>query len=96
MADPDLPVRVQAALSINAIVDSDCCHSHVVLEVLPQLVESLFGLMNDVGNDEVVQTLDNLIEKFGEQMTPYAVKVVEALAQNFIRFLEEQVAAEYH
>ena len=43
--------------------------------MLPQLVERLFGLMTDIGNDEVVQTLDNLIEKFGESMAPYAVKV---------------------
>ena len=31
-----------------------------VLAVLPQLVDALFKLMNDIGNEEVVQTLDNL------------------------------------
>ena len=40
--------------------------------MLPQLVDALFKLMNDIGNEEVVQTLDNLIERYGEQMAPYA------------------------
>lgn len=33
------------------------------------------------GNDEVVSTLDNLIESYGDHMTPYAVKVPRKLLQ---------------
>ena len=89
MRDAELPVRVQAALAINGIVEANCA-PEAVLQVLPQLVEALFALMNDIGNEEVVQTLDNLIERYGEQMAPYAVQIIGALAQNFMRLFEEQ------
>ena len=69
--NPELPVRVQAALAINGFVEANCA-PEAVLAVLPQLVDALFKLMNDIGNEEVVQTLDNLIERYGEQMAPYA------------------------
>eukprot|EP00964_Phaeocystis_antarctica_P122228 scaffold85894_cov67-Phaeocystis_antarctica.AAC.4 len=78
-----------AALAINGFVEANCA-PEAVLAVLPQLVDALFKLMNDIGNEEVVQTLDNLIERYGEQMAPYAVQIVGALAQNFLRLFEEQ------
>ena len=89
LGDPELPVRVQAALAINGFVEANCA-PEAVLAVLPRLVDALFKLMNDIGNEEVVQTLDNLIERYGEQMAPYAVQIVGALAQNFLRLFEEQ------
>ena len=88
MKDAELPVRVQAALAINNIVEYNCAEA-AVLSVLPQLVEALFALMNDIGNEEVVQTLDNLIERYGDRMAPYAVQIVGALANNFLRLFEE-------
>ena len=89
LGDRELPVRVQAALAINGFVEANCA-PEAVLAVLPQLVDALFKLMNDIGNEEVVQTLDNLIERYGEQMAPYAVQIVGALSQNFLRLFEEQ------
>ena len=53
------------------------------------MLELLFALLKDVGSDEVVQTLDTLIEHFGPQMAPYAGQVVTALATNFMRLLDE-------
>lgn len=52
MRDPDLPVRVNASIAINAFVDCDCVPDAVVT-VLPQLLELLFALLKDVGSDEV-------------------------------------------
>lgn len=88
MADPELPVRVQAALAINHLVESDCCNE-CVLRVLPELVRALFALMADIGNDEVIQALDTLIDKFGDQMSPYAVEIVRALVGHFLKIFEE-------
>ena len=44
MEDADLPVRVQAALAINSIVESNCA-PEAVQAMLPQLVDALFKLM---------------------------------------------------
>ena len=81
-------VRVNASLAINAFVECDCVPERVV-PVLPQLLELLFALLKDVGSDEVVATLDTLIEKHGQQMAPYAAQVVGALCSSFLRIIDE-------
>ena len=60
------------------------------MSVLPQLTEALFELMQTVGNEDVVQTLDTLIEHHGEHMAPYAVQVVTLLATQFLEKFDEQ------
>lgn len=87
--DRELPVRVQAALAVNAIVEHECC-DELIVSVLPQLTEALFELMQTVGNEDVVQTLDTLIEHHGEHMAPYAVQVVTLLATQFLEKFDEQ------
>mgnify|MGYP004358159393 CR=1 FL=1 len=67
---PDL-LKSSVGAELNGFVEANCA-PEAVLAVLPQLVDALFKLMNDIGNEEVVQTLDNLIERYGEQMAPYA------------------------
>ena len=43
----ELPVRVQAALAVNAIVEHECC-DELIVSVLPQLTEALFAAPNPV------------------------------------------------
>ncbi len=88
MRDPALPVRVNASIAIEAFVEAEVVPEAVVA-VLPQLLELLFALLKEVGSDEVVATLDTLIEKHGEQMAPYAVQVVAALCTSFTRIMDE-------
>jgi len=88
LRDRDLPVRVQAAITIKELVEQRCMPSSMV-EMLPQLMELLFSLLREVGTDEVVATVDTLIEHYGEQMVPYAVQVVTALAASFMRLVDE-------
>merc|ERR1719460_2671618 len=52
-------------------------------------MELLFSLLREVGADEVVATVDTLIENYGEEMVPYAVKVVTELAASFLRLIDE-------
>ena len=88
MQDPALPVRVNASIAIEAFVQGEVVPQAVV-QVLPQLLELLFSLLKEVGSDEIVATLDTLIEKHGEQMVPYAVQVVAALCTSFTRIMDE-------
>ena len=54
-------------------------------QVLPQLLDELFKLMDEIGNDELVATLEVLIEAFSEQMAPYAQGLCQRLAEHFVR-----------
>ena len=52
----------------------------IIQAVLPQLLDELFKLMDEIGNDELVATLEVLIESFSEHMGPYAQGLCQRLA----------------
>ena len=88
LSDHELPVRVQAALTLKELIGNGCVSEGAVIAVLPHLLERLFNLIREVGADEIVSTLDTLIEHFGENMAPYALQVVSALVMSFNRLVE--------
>ncbi|KAL5059961.1 hypothetical protein RYX36_031565, partial [Vicia faba] len=51
--------------------------------ILPQLLDEFFKLMNEVENEDLVFTLETIVDKFGEEMAPYAL----GLCQNLVVFL---------
>ena len=89
---PELSERVQAAVCLRYLV-----YDHekrgawrsiegVVAEMLPLTMEELFGLMDQVGSDELVTTLDVLISSFAARILPYAQGLCLRLSETFIRF----------
>ena len=56
-----------------------------VAQVLPHIMESLFAVMDEVGSDELVQSLDVLIEIFASRMPPYAQGLCHRLSETFLR-----------
>ena len=54
--------------------------------MLPRLLGDLFGLMGKLPEiDDLVQTLETLVECFGEDIAPYALDLVRQLTQAFWR-----------
>ncbi|KAJ0395032.1 hypothetical protein ATCC90586_005057 [Pythium insidiosum] len=88
MFDPELPVRIEAAKTIRFVVQYP--HSNVVLDVLqPRLgpiLEQFFSLMDEIGNDEVVVALEQIIDKFSDQMAPFALQLVTKFVDFFWQF----------
>ena len=91
LRDTDFAVRFQAAVSLRHLIyDSEEGQARpsvlpIVEKVLPQLLDELFKLMDEIGNDELVATLEVLIEAFSEQMAPYAQGLCQRLAEHFVR-----------
>jgi hypothetical protein len=85
MHDPDLPVRVQAGLSLRFLLLADNI-TDLLRPLLPPILEAIFKLMSEIESDDLVATLEGLIDKFGEEMAPYAVALVSRLAEAFMRF----------
>ena len=44
------------------------------------LISEFFKLMNEVENEDLVFTLETIVDKFGEEMAPYAL----GLCQNLV------------
>ncbi|KAK8556290.1 hypothetical protein V6N13_064338 [Hibiscus sabdariffa] len=89
--DPELPVRVDSVFALRSFVEA--CRvpllvTHDLNEIrpiLPQLLDEIFKLMNEVENEDLVFTLETIVDKFGEEMAPYALGLCQSLAAAFWR-----------
>jgi hypothetical protein len=72
LKDPDLPVKVDAVVALGSFVEASQDISQL-RPILPQLLDEFFKLMNEVESEDLVFTLETIVEKFGEEIAPYAV-----------------------
>ncbi|CAN6238124.1 unnamed protein product [Urochloa humidicola] len=84
MRDPDLPVRVDSVFALRSFVEA-CKDLDEIRPILPQLLDEFFKLMNEVENEDLVFTLETIVDKFGEEMAPYALGLCQNLAAAFWR-----------
>ncbi|CAL5220954.1 g3058 [Coccomyxa viridis] len=87
--DPDLPVRVDAVAALRNLVDAfheDDLPS--IQPLIPNLLNQLFALMNEVESEDVVFALETIVENFGSEMAPFAVGLCQHLSQAFWRLQE--------
>lgn len=91
LADSDLPVRFQAAVALRGLIynpeDSAPREGieQLVGAVFPQLLQEMFNLMDQIGSDELIATVEVLIECFAEQAAPHAENLCSRLSQHFLR-----------
>jgi len=88
LSDPSLPVQIEASKALRSIILEVDAAEEVLLPVLPQILTEYFRIMNEIGNDEVVQALEAIIDKFGDHIGPHAVTLVNQLATSFSNYCE--------
>ncbi|XVF29330.1 hypothetical protein REPUB_Repub15cG0111400 [Reevesia pubescens] len=84
LRDPELPVRVDSVFALRSFVEA-CRDLNEIRPILPQLLDEIFKLMNEVENEDLVFTLETIVDKFGEEMAPYALGLCQNLAAAFCR-----------
>lgn len=84
MKDRELPVKVEAALSIRWLIKKEAAKDEI-RKILPQILDAFFKIMNDIDSDELVGTLEHLIENYEQEMIPYCLTLCAKLAENFLR-----------
>ncbi|KAG0567157.1 hypothetical protein KC19_7G115500 [Ceratodon purpureus] len=87
LTDPELPVRVDSVVALRTFVEA-CKDLSEIRPILPQLLDEFFKLMNEVENEDLVFTLETIVDKFGEEMAPYALGLCQNLAAAFWKCLE--------
>ncbi|XP_065012601.1 importin beta-like SAD2 isoform X1 [Musa acuminata AAA Group] len=87
LRDPELPVRVDSVFALRSFVEA-CKDLNEIRPILPQLLDEFFKLMNEVENEDLVFTLETIVDKFGEEMAPYAFGLCQNLAAAFWRCLD--------
>ncbi|KAG4984773.1 hypothetical protein AAZX31_10G282500 [Glycine max] len=84
MRDPELPVRIDSVFALRSFVEA-CKDLNEIRPILPQLLDEFFKLMNEIENEDLVFTLETIVDKFGEEMAPYALGLCQNLAATFWR-----------
>ena len=90
MADPALPVRVEAALALQPLI------RHEVIRVqmqqnIPQIMQQLLKLANEVDVDALANVMEEFVEEFATELTPFAVALSEQLRDTYLRLVRDVV-----
>ncbi|GER40807.1 ARM repeat superfamily protein, partial [Striga asiatica] len=93
MRDLELPVRVDSVFALRSFVEA-CNDLGEIRPILPQLLDEIFKLMNEVENEDLVFTLETIVDKFGEEMSPYALGLCQNLAAAFWKCMNTAEADE--
>lgn len=86
--DPMLPVRVEAAGAVRQLLAATDHQGidDLMRPALPQILDACFRIMGEIGSDDVVQALEIVIDKFGDDIAPYAVALARNLAGAFANY----------
>lgn len=74
LSNEHLPVRVEAALALNGLLD----HQIAVDFLRPGLetvLKTYLKIMDEIDFDELVQALQSLVDVYEEEIAPYAVSL---------------------
>jgi importin-7 len=81
--DPELPVRCQAALALQPLLR----HDYVVNAMRPQiplLMQRLLSLVNEVDADTLSAVMEEFVEQFSNELTPFAVDLALNLVKRIV------------
>lgn len=70
--DSELPVRCQAAFTLQPFLR----HDYVVIAMrpqIPQIMKRLMDLVNEVDADMLSSVMEEFVEQFSNELTPFAV-----------------------
>lgn len=60
MHDPELPVRVDSVFALRSFIEA-CTDLNEILPIIPQLLDEFFKLMHEVENEDLIFTLETIV-----------------------------------
>ncbi|BFZ61216.1 Nonsense-mediated mRNA decay protein 5 [Saitoella coloradoensis] len=90
MGDKEIPVRVEAALALQPMIQHPEIKNAMVSRI-PQIMEQLLNLSNEIDVDALANVMEQFVEVFSEELTPFAVQLTESLRNTFLRIMQESV-----
>lgn len=90
MADPELPVRVEAALALQPLIRHNIIRN-AMQQNIPQIMQQLLKLANEVDIDALANVMEDFVEIFAAELTPFAVALTEQLRDTYLRIVRELI-----
>ncbi|KAI9372100.1 armadillo-type protein [Aspergillus egyptiacus] len=88
MTDSELPVRVEAALALQPLIRHDVIRTSMQQNI-PQIMQQLLKLANEVDVDALANVMEDFVEVFSAELTPFAVALSEQLRDTYMRIVSE-------
>jgi hypothetical protein len=88
MADPALPVRVTAALALQPLIRHDIIRTSMQTSI-PTIMQQLLKLANEADIDALANVMEDFVEVFAAELTPFAVALSEQLRDTYLRIIRE-------
>ncbi|CEP15700.1 hypothetical protein [Parasitella parasitica] len=86
--DSELAVKVQAALALQPMIRHESVRNAMAPN-LPFIMQELLNLTNEIDIDTLANVMEEFVEVFAEQLTPFAVQLCTQLRDTFLRIMEE-------
>ncbi|KFA65662.1 hypothetical protein S40285_06016 [Stachybotrys chlorohalonatus IBT 40285] len=88
MADTALPVRVTAALALQPLIRHDVIRVSMQ-QSIPTIMQQLLKLANEADIDALANVMEDFVEVFAAELTPFAVALCEQLRDTYLRIVRE-------
>ncbi|CAJ2656833.1 unnamed protein product [Trifolium pratense] len=88
MTDSALPVRVEAALALQPLIRHDVIRTSMQQNI-PQIMQQLLKLANEVDVDALSNVMEDFVEVFATELTPFALALSEQLRDTYLRIIRE-------
>lgn len=82
--DKALPVRVQAAIALERLLEQEIA-LELIKPGLDKILEIYFSVIDAIDHEQIVAALTGVIRKFGDDIDPYAVDLIKKLGQSFAK-----------
>ncbi|CAK7237515.1 Nonsense-mediated mRNA decay protein 5 [Sporothrix curviconia] len=88
MSDSELPVRITAALALQPLIRHDAIRDHMRANI-PTIMSQLLKLANEADVDALANVMEDFVEVFSKELTPFAVALSEQLRDTYLRIIRE-------
>lgn len=88
LTDPDLPVRVEAAVAIQMYLVAQPESSQFIESQIKPITVELLKIIRETENEDLTNALQKIVCSFSDQLVPIAVEICQHLATTFSQVLE--------
>lgn len=88
--DSELPVRVEAALALQPLIRHDFIRKSMQ-QSIADIMQKLLQLANEVDVDALSNVMEEFVEVFASELTPFAVQLTEQLRDTYLRIIQDVI-----
>lgn len=86
-----LPIQIEAADALKTLISSNPdIHPHISSQV-PGIMERLLKLSKEFEIDTIAEVMESLVERFSDELTPFANDLASNLADQFLKVARSMV-----